>query len=534
MGKHFKSFLEDSTQPSTGDKQHQDRSGNPFWVEVTTHPVHFNGIDMLLVTGVDISVQVEAARRARKALKHLEDAERLGRFGSWEWRPGDTTMEASRGLARLLDVPYEQRELPIQVAIERVHPDDRCISKSAVEICLQTGRAEARFRGKLANGEIRHYREIFHLQTHNGQDFVLTGSVLDDTEQVLYTQSLERQESDLRKILISLPAPVVLHEVADNGEIFLANPAFYCMLGVPQGEESSITALHQVGAGPEHQELLRQLVNNESDKPPHTPKREVLLKRTNGSVFRAHIHSTQLNVSERAMTQLVIHDVDDEIVLREQLRQANHNLSNLHSKTIRVLEQERALISRELHDDIGQLLIAVKTNTRSLLNKWPLGKPKPEGADLIFEILEELVSKVRDRSLMLRPPQLDELGLKHAVSWEMRRMIGASEIQAQLHDESGIEKIPPEPSLTAFRIFQEAMTNAVRHGEPERLDVRLEANSHRLKLVIEDNGKGFDTEEKQGGLGLANMRERASLLNGSVTIRSAPGHGTRVEAQLPL
>lgn len=530
---HFKSFLDESASHKAA-KKHRDRSGNPFWVEITTHQVNFSNRSMLLVTGVDISVQVEAARSARKALKHLEDAEKLGRFGAWEWHPGSSCMNISRGLARLLDVPYDKTEIPIQVAIDRVMPEDRKVSEAAVEKCLQTGAAEATFRGKLPNGEIRYYREIFHRQAYNGQEYVLTGSIIDETDQRRYTRQLEQQQSDLRTTLTNLPAPVVLHQPGNDGHLVMANPAFYCMLGVPAGEEQSIASLEDVGAGPEHKQTLIELINNTAPQSVNSRKQEVLLRRHNGSVFRVHVHCTRVNLADRTLIQLVIHDIDDEILLREQLRQANSNLSKLNSKTLKVLEQERALISRELHDDIGQLLIAVKTNTRSLFNKWPPGAPRPDEAELISDILEEVISKMRDRSLMLRPPQLDELGLKHAISWEMRRVTGATAIRAQLHDKVRCDKLPPEPTLTAFRIFQESMTNAVRHGEPERLDVIMDADDRYLRIVIEDNGKGFDTEDQKNGLGLANMRERASLVAGTVTITSAPGEGTRVEAKLPL
>lgn len=532
-GAHFRSFLDESASHKAA-KRHRDRSGDPFWVEITTHQVNFSNKPMLLVTGVDISVQVEAARNARKALKHLEDAEKLGRFGAWEWHPGSSFMNISRGLARLLDIPYDKTDIPIQVAIDRVMPEDREISKAAVEKCLQTGAAEATFRGKLPNGEIRYYREIFHRQAYNGQEYVLTGSIIDETDQRRYTRQLEQQQSDLRTLLTSLPAPVVLHEPGNDGHLLMANPAFYCMLGVPAGEEETIATLENVGAGPEHKQLLRELINNTTSQSVTSRKQEILLRRHNGSVFRVHVHCTRVNLADRTLIQLVIHDIDDEILLREQLRQANSNLSKLNSKTLKVLEQERALISRELHDDIGQLLIAVKTNTRSLFSKWPSTEPKPGEVELISDILEELVAKVRDRSLMLRPPQLDELGLKHAISWELRRVLGSSDINSHFKDRVSVERLPAEPSLTAFRIFQEAMTNALRHADPEQINVTLETDSEHLLIRIEDDGKGFSLDEKQNGLGLANMRERANLVSGTLRVQSRPGSGTRIEASLPL
>ncbi|MCW9009151.1 PAS domain S-box protein [Marinobacter sp.] len=531
---HFSVFLDPTPGPKSATKCHKDRDGNPFWVEITTHPVEFDNTPMLLVTSVDITTQVEAVRKAKKTLKHLEDAEQLGRFGAWEWHAGDTHMRISRGLARLFGIPPEQQTESLDSAFRRIVPEDRPHARAAAETCLQTGQAEIRFRAQLPNGEIRHYREILHAQSGNGTALMMTGSVIDETDQIRHTRALERQEADLRKILINLPAPVVLHDIGPGGKLHLANPAFYCMLGVPAGQESRIEELAAIAADTKNRQRLDDLLDTIGEHGNHQRKQEVLLKRQDHSIFRVHINSTHLQLAERQYAQLVIHDIDEEIVLREQLRQANQKLSMLNSKTLRVLEQERALISRELHDDIGQLLIAVKTNLRSLYNKWPADLDKPPEADLISGVLEELVAKVRDRSLMLRPPQLDELGLKHAISWEMRRMIGPTGIQREFHDRVVNDKLPDEPSLTAFRIFQEAMTNAIRHGEPDHLAVTLEADAEQLRITIVDDGKGFDPEENRGGLGLANMTERASLVAGMVTVSSSPGNGTRVEAVLPL
>ncbi|MCD1646508.1 ATP-binding protein [Marinobacter adhaerens] len=531
---YFNSLPDNNRPQHIGAQRQVNRSGAPFWAEVTTYPVNFDNMFMQLVTCVDISVQVEAAQKASKALKHLEDAEKLGKFGAWEWHPGEDRMRISRGLARLFGIPLDQKEELLSSAFQRILPEDRSRARAAAEWCLETGDAEVQFRAMLANGEIRHYREILHTQAATDSGFIVTGSIIDETGQIKYTRYLERQESDLHKILTSMPAPVVLHEPDAEGRIHMANPAFYCMLGVPASEEPSIRNLCQLGAGHEDRRLLEDLFQPAVSGVTNTRKCEVILKRRNGSVFRVHILALRLKLTDRSLIQLVIHDMDDEIVLREQLRHANDNLSKLNSKTLKVLEQERALLSRELHDDIGQLLIAAKTNLRSLYNKWPAGESKPEEVELISGVLEELVAKVRDRSLMLRPPQLDELGLKHAITWEMRRVMGPTKIRSRFHDKVVLDKLPPEPSITAFRIFQEAMTNAVRHGDPEHLEVTLETDSHELRLTIEDDGQGFHPEQQRNGLGLANIKERASLVTGEVRINSTPGQGTRIEARLPL
>lgn len=534
MDDYFSNLPDNTKHQFLGGQRHVDRSGAPFWSEVTTHPLHVRDSLLQFVTCVDINLQVEAARKARKAIKHLEDAEELGSFGAWEWHPGQTTMRVSRGLARLYGLPEGQNEMSLRSAFERILPEDRPRTRMAAEECLLTGQGKAQFRARLFNGDIRHFREILHTQPGNSSEFIMTGSVIDETDQLRYTRTLERQESDLRKTLTNLPAPVVLLEPGGGGQIHLANPAFYRMLGIPAGAEPSVGEFCQIGAGPENQSLLETLVGPNGPEIAGTWKPEVLLEKADGSVFRVEIHSTYLDLSERKLLQLVIHDVEKEIALRDQLERANQSLSELNRETLRILEQERAQIARELHDDIGQLLIAVKTNLHSLHQKWPRGAEKPPESDLISEILQELIAKVRDRSLLLRPPELDELGLKHAITQEMRRVTGPTEILAELNGNACPEKMPDESVLTAFRIFQEAMANAVRHGNPTRLRVTLGCDNSHFTICIEDNGTGFDPESPKKGLGLLNMKERASLASGELAIASSPTRGTRICARLPL
>lgn len=534
LNDYFSGYPNVSKRQHIGAKQHRDKAGRPFWVEVTAHPVHRHGRIMQLVTCVDISAQVDVARKTRKALRHLEDAERLGNCGAWEWHPGSGELRISRGFRRLLGLPQTQQTIS-RAAIEAlVVPQDRKDAMSSGQKALEQGYCETRIRTRDANGNVRHFREVAHRQTHGDQTSVVIGSVVDETNHVRYTRELERREAEIRQLMTRLPAPVVLHHPSQDGVIHFANPAFYRMMHLSTDDRHSLISLTACIKNTGHEDRVNALMDSEAPSSQRWKKTELTLIRPDATEVRVQVQSSPVHFEGMDLIQLVVHDLDEEILLREQLSRANHRLSQLSSHTLTVLETERSMLSRELHDDIGQLLVALKTNARALRDRWPEGHPVPDEADMLSEIVSEALAKVRNRSRLLRPPQLDELGLEHAIASEMRRVLGPSGINSDLQADCPDQRLPIEPTTTAFRIFQEAMANAVRHGAPSRICVGLKVDKGNLQLVVEDDGAGFDIERSEPGLGLINMEERTSIAAGQCWIESEPGIGTTVRVQLPL
>ena len=149
---------------------------------------------------------------------------------------------------------------------------------------------------------------------------------------------------------------------------------------------------------------------------------------------------------------------------------------------------------------------------------------------------DDLLKQVRELSLSLRPPMLDDLGLLAALIWQFERITASTGMKV-IFKHSGIKKkLPTDISTAAFRIVQEAVTNAVRHSGVDRINVSVRAAKGMLRIRIEDRGKGFDPENVLAGTssGLSNMRERALMLNGKMTIDSHPDAGTTIVAQIPI
>jgi len=200
-----------------------------------------------------------------------------------------------------------------------------------------------------------------------------------------------------------------------------------------------------------------------------------------------------------------------------------------------VREEERTRIARELHDEIGQVLTGIKFSLeRTLLD--PASDVKA-GIAQALELTTELIGRVRDLALDLRPAMLDDLGLLAAFTWHFQRYTSQVNVDVDF-EHHGLERrrFPAEVETAAYRIVQEALTNVARYAGARRVEVSVEANEHTLSIKVRDEGSGFDpqTVEKTITSGLSGMRERAVMLGGIVTIRSARGGGAAVVARLPL
>lgn len=198
-------------------------------------------------------------------------------------------------------------------------------------------------------------------------------------------------------------------------------------------------------------------------------------------------------------------------------------------------ERERWRIGLDLHDEVGQGLTAIKLGLRNAID----GDRVLSGAGLArtVEAVDDLIQRVRRIALDLHPPMLDDLGLLPALLWLFDRYQSDSALHVNFKQSGLDRRLPPAVETAAYRIVQEALTNVARHAEVAEVKVLLRVTKDSVLLKIEDRGTGF---ESQGavvdgkGSGLLGMRERARLLDGKVTIESAPAAGTAITAELPL
>lgn len=222
---------------------------------------------------------------------------------------------------------------------------------------------------------------------------------------------------------------------------------------------------------------------------------------------------------------------------RAREEQVSADLQRLSARLVQVREDEQRRIARELHDDVGQALTAVKVELavaeRRLdrLHESGLLADAQSSAD-------SALRSVRDLTHLLHPSALEDLGLVAALESQVREFRRRHGVAIAFVNESNEERLHPEIERSVYRVVQEALTNIARHARARSGRVSVKTDAETLRVAIEDDGVGFDAADverpgRRRGLGLLGMRERVSQLRGRIAIESAPGRGTRIDVELP-
>ena len=219
----------------------------------------------------------------------------------------------------------------------------------------------------------------------------------------------------------------------------------------------------------------------------------------------------------------------------KEMSHARVELKQLSARLLEAQEEERRLISRELHDEVGQALTGVLVEMANLSN---LIRNKEESAlskkaDEIKRLLEGSIGVVRNMALLLRPSMLDDLGLVPALQWQAREASKRSGIWVRVAAEEVSEELTEDHKTCIYRIVQEALHNIIQHANARNVRITVTQERDRLLLSVQDDGQGFNPPQERG-MGLIGMEERVSALGGRLVVESASGEGTLLRVALPL
>ena len=250
-----------------------------------------------------------------------------------------------------------------------------------------------------------------------------------------------------------------------------------------------------------------------------------------GPAIRRELREAQGRRQQRA-------DAQARIDSQRKLEAANRHLRQLSGKIMQVQERERELLSRGLHDDVGQALTGLQLQLEALRRRSS-SPADLKSIDDSVQIVGQVLAQVRDLSLDLRPPQLDILGLAAALRWYAERKVSAVPGLALQFTAQSLPPLHVDTETSCFRIVQEAMTNILRHAQATEVALDITHDGGQLCIAITDNGRGFDvrgTYERAlrgESLGVLNMQERAGMVGGRVEVESAPGR-TQIQVRMPV
>jgi len=523
--------------------------------------------------GLDITDRVRAENALRKSERLLRQAEALGHTGSWEQDLLTGEIFNTTENLRLWFGDDQSKGKRLEDYVEAVHPDDRAQVLQWRQQLLDQGRpSDVEFRIVWRDGSVHwNFGRATVIRGAAGKPVRLYGTNVDVTERKRAEEELarrERQQAAIAQLSLSALRPEGLQPLFDEAVALVAKTLRieHCMVMEAHPEDSALR--FRAAAGPWKEDLIARVTVSMApgfmgwfsmkaeapvviaDLPSETRfvPCEILLGHGVKSGINVPIsgrerpfgvlgaHSTRPRTFSPdevnfvwAMANVLATSIEQTRATSE-LAEKREQLQALSRKLIEAQEAERRAVARELHDDFGQVLTALKLN---------LQRHEGDQAESIA-LVDGAIERMRDLAQDLRPPLLDELGLEASLRWFVEREARRAGLEFHLGLAPLERRPPPSLETTCFRVAQEALTNVIRHAQARRVEVELRAEGDQLQLTVRDEGKGFDVAAARkraargGSQGLLSMQERVALAGGELEIDSAKDRGTTVRARLPL
>ncbi|MBC7535243.1 MAG: PAS domain S-box protein [Ferruginibacter sp.] len=260
-------------------------------------------------------------------------------------------------------------------------------------------------------------------------------------------------------------------------------------------------------------------------------------RKKDGTIVKVNIITHDIINEGKHAKLLLANDITEKIMAEEKLKKSHEDLRQLATHLQDIREDERTRIAREIHDELGQQLTGLKMDISWLSKKISNGSVEiNQKMTEALKLIDETVKTVRRIATQLRPSILDDLGLISAMEWQSEEFEKRFKIKTSFVSNSATVQVESEIATGLFRIYQESLTNVLRHSKATQVKATLNASHELLILHIADNGIGFNAIENESKktLGLLGMKERTLIMGGTYEITSKPGNGTTVVITVPV
>jgi len=347
----------------------------------------------------------------------------------------------------------------------------------------------------------------------------------------------ELQASEVRFLKVFRYNPIAMALIRPDLAIALTNRQFRRLSGI--GEEGLVGRPIDLVVEESDRDEFIVIIRRTLDNQPHDEWREFRVRHHDGSSrwTRVSTECIQDGAGQVIYVLLMAEDVTERKRFDADRAAYQERLESLSRRLLEAQEEERRHVARELHDELGQRMTAIKIGLRSLADR------RCESLCYVDEIsgqVDELIEQVRRLSRELRPSILDDLGLESALRWLVDQQRKGLDLVVHLSFEGLEDRLPQWVETACFRVVQEALTNVMRHARASAVWVRVLRRQDVLEFSVDDNGRGFEQAAAHRdliegkSLGLLSMDERVTLLGGHLKIRSGIGQGTRVSVRIPL
>ena len=419
-----------------------------------------------------------------------------------------------------------------------LHPEDRPVLEESFAAMIATCRGETSefafgqpvtMRIVRPDGTLRHARvRLFAVRDDWGRVQRVAGVITDVTERVEAEMKLAAAEQRFRTLVEELPVIAYIVGIEESMRLHYISPQIESKLGFPvqawYDPEFWPTRVHADDRDRVTAAIEALLAGGDQ------PALRYRLIAADGTPLWFHDEAVRIRAADGSvLMQGVLLDVTEAEVARAAQQQTRAGASHL----VEVQEGERRRIARELHDEVGQTLTSLNFMLQSARER---PGEHTRALDEARVLVGELLERVRNLSLELRPSMLDDLGLLPTLLWLFERYGKQMHVHVRFEHRGLDGRFGTELETAAFRIVQESLTNVARHAKVQEVDVRAACDRKVLSLQIEDAGVGFDVNSPSTARssGLAGMRERVALLGGEFFVDSRPGGGTHISVRLPV
>jgi PAS domain S-box-containing protein len=473
--------------------------------------------------------EIDERRRIEEELRQSErdlaEAQRIARLGSWNWDLIDDEVNWSAEFFRILGYDSESDVASNAAFLDRVHPEDRAFVDDRLAALMSEGEpCSVDHRIVLPDGSMRFLHCMARVERGADDTPVRVFGIAQDIS--------DRKQAEDRYVRATEAGRVGVWDWDLKTNAIFVDPWLKKLLGYEDHEIQNNLDDWGSKVHPDDADLVMAEATRHLDGVTDRYEVEHRMLHKDGSIVWFLARGTALFDEEGRPYRMTGTDTDI-----TESKQAREELLDLGGRLVNLQEEERSRIARELHDDVCHRIALLATELQFAAESFPESGPElTEKVGEVFSRLKELSADIHDLSYRLHPRSLEQLGLTEALDQLCHAVGERRRIQLVFEERNLPDSIPDEAALCLYRVAQESLRNVVKHSRADSASVELCGGQGKVRLTVTDSGVGYDPDQvrERNGLGVISMRERLRALGGRLSIRSAPGEGTRVEAVVPI
>ncbi len=519
----------------------KDGSTFPVLVDITVVYRDDGSVHYRIASIHDISEHKKAEDIIRSSEARLHEAERLAHLGSWEWQIATGEQIWSQETFRIFGIDPGHEQAGYECFMSLLDASDQLKLKTAAEKSINEGVPyHVEFRVNRPDGGVREVVSQARLYTGpDGRVHKMVGTNLDVTESRRAQRRLWESQMRLHALMSNIPGVVFQATTTDGGQTFAfiyLNDRAEQLFGIrAEVYLDDISRLTDSIAAADREAFEQSRLRSAAGKKVWDWEGRIVL--ASGEEKWINLRAMPRNDNDRLIWDGVMLNITNNKRAENDLYLSRQLLRELASEMETVRENERKHIAREVHDELGQLLTALRMDVALLAMRFP-GLP----ADFYQRIgdmkglVDQAIHAVRTVASDLRPAALD-MGLQDALEWQLAEFSRRTGIQTRLRGFAGSSDLEEQRAVAVFRIIQESLTNISRYAQASRVDISVSETDGLLQISVRDDGIGFNPHRKhkeKKSYGLLGMQERVLALGGKLLISSAEGRGTDILLTVPL